>query len=57
MKKDYEKPELDIVSFEVETAFASVSDPGGFSPLEWVNDKFENMTDGIMDFLSGLNDG
>ena len=58
MKKIYEKPEADVVCFEPVTDFAAISDVGpSFSPLDWVNDKFEKIEDGLLDIMSGISNG
>ena len=55
MKKEYVKPALGTVCFEVEDVIAASGDPQG--ELDSVGNSFETNTDGLLDFLKDLNNG
>ena len=55
MKKEYVKPELDTVCFELEDVIAASGGPHGV--LDTVSDGFEKNTDGLLDFFKDLNNG
>lgn len=55
MKKEYVKPELDTVCFELEDVIAASGGPHGV--LDTVSDGFEKITDGLLDFFNDLGNG
>ena len=54
MKKAYEKPELDLTCFALNEDIVAASGGPSQSPLDWASGKFEQMEDGILDFLGNL---
>ena len=53
MKKAYQKPELDLICFELNEDIVTASGEQK-DPLDVAGKTFEKAADGILDFLNGL---